>query len=67
MRRQTWATGRVLTPWVIAAVSATGVSRTTVASRLKTVVTRAASRKVPVSSRTGLARLHVGDQRAGRA
>ena len=48
IRRQAWAPGRYDVPLLTAAATTTGVSRTTVASRLSTAVTAAASRKTPV-------------------
>ena len=48
IRRQAWAPGRYDVPLLTAAATTTGVSSTTVASRLSTAVTAAASRKTPV-------------------
>ena len=65
IRRQANAPGRSEVPSVAAAPTTIGVSSTTVASRLSTAVTSAASRKTPRSSRSGRPRLGPADQ-AGR-
>src|SRR3954453_14129631 len=52
-RAQAWTAGRRLVPTDAAAAAMTGVSRTTVASRLRVAVMTAAEAKASVSNRFG--------------